>query len=101
MLWSIEYPDAPKIIAAYQFHGEPIPKALIAPELHDIEWHLWRAFWDLSTERQAGMAAGPIPWSAMVKYWQCERWLPMEQFARVIREMDGAYREAGKRQSAK
>lgn len=28
----------------------------------------WRAFQDLSTERQIGMAVGNIPWSAIEKY---------------------------------
>ena len=51
------------------------------------------AFWDLSTERQLGMTAGPIPWSA-IKSYACATELPssiMVLFETVIRAMDQTY----------
>ena len=70
------------------------------PEFHDcpeIEPHLtmiWNAFWDLSTERQIGMAIGPIPVSKIREHLRDEIGLIGDDYdhARtIIRRMDGAY----------
>lgn len=73
--------------------GRP-PKALIdRPELFPgNEWYL-EAFWELSTDRDAGMALGPIPFSAINQYGK-RLALDAEEFDTfriMIRALDGAY----------
>lgn len=53
--------------------------------MHDIEHWYWEAFWELSTDRQAGMSDGPIPWSSIKNY--CVD----SEFAIIIRAMDSVY----------
>lgn len=61
------------------------------PELHDVEHALWRSFWDLSTERQAGFdRQGRILWSAIQRYAKMQSIEP-HLFERIIRAMDDAY----------
>ncbi len=53
------------------------------------------AFWELSTERQIGMAMGPIPHSKILEYGE-RRGLGrvmMRLFVHVIRGLDRAYTE--------
>jgi hypothetical protein len=38
------------------------------PTVPDHLVFLWKAFWDLSSDRQVGMALGPIPWSSIDRY---------------------------------
>ena len=47
----------------------PFPEKIAnAPSLM-MGWELyWNAFWDLSTCRQSGFGAGPIPWLAIRDY---------------------------------
>lgn len=54
-----------------------------------------RAFWSLSTERQLGMAIGPIPVSKITEYAAKARleFDTMDLFVAVLRAMDGAYLE--------
>jgi hypothetical protein len=54
-----------------------------------------KAFWDLSTERQLGMTAGPIPWTRIQAYaCACELSSSMMKvFEAVIRAMDSTYME--------
>lgn len=49
--------------------GQPIPARILdAPSLYvGLELFL-NAFFDLDTERQAGLAIGPIPWSKIREY---------------------------------
>lgn len=49
--------------------GQPIPTRIAnAPELHiGLELFI-NAFFDLDTERQAGLSIGPIPWSKIREY---------------------------------
>lgn len=58
---------------------------------HDAWYH--QAFWDLSTERQLGFSAGPIPISRILEYGQraCFEGDMLDVFVRIIRTMDGAY----------
>lgn len=51
----------------------------------------WDAFWELSTERQIGMAEGPIPASAIHEEARGLSLDEMHGFRRVIRAMDAAY----------
>lgn len=68
------------------------------PDIHDIERDLWLAFWDLSSERQAGMSVGPIPWSAMVAYHAHSPWIEFGAFMQIMRRMDQAYMEHAQRE---
>lgn len=71
--------------------GQEIPADLVPPELHDIEWQLWSAFWELSTERQVGFSPGPIPGSAIRQYAATEQGADRSSFAAIIRAMDDVY----------
>ena len=57
------------------------------PDLHDIEWPIWEAFWDLSTDRQAG----PIPWSSIQRISRRVHGIDPGVFSILIRAMDGVY----------
>lgn len=52
-----------------------------------------RAFWDLTTERQLGMAMGSIPWSKIDDYGRKSGLDSdtMDLFRVLIRELDNAY----------
>lgn len=91
LLWAVKNPDAGKLIAAYRHYKQPIPKGLEPPELSDIEQYYWRAYWDLSSERQAG---GPIPWTAIRRYFEVDGFGRFADFKRIITAMDSAYLEA-------
>lgn len=55
---------------------------------------LWNAFWELSTERQLGMAVGPIPRSKIREYASNELGLQGDALDRaitIIRKADDAY----------
>lgn len=54
-----------------------------------------RAFNDLSTTRQIGMAAGPIPWDKIVQYADRVGLEPdvSMSFVRIVRRMDDTYLE--------
>lgn len=74
------------------------------PELTEYEASFYRSFWEISTERNFGMAPGPIPMRAIDYYAEREGMGPSDGMilARVIRAMDNAYLTAlAKRQEAK
>jgi hypothetical protein len=55
----------------------------------------WKAFTDLMSDRDVGMAEGPIPWSAMSE-WATRRRIfgdDFERFVYILRELDSAYME--------
>lgn len=55
----------------------------------------WRAFWELSTDRDIGMSEGPIPWSSMDR-WALRHEIDGDEFNRfvlIMRAMDSAYIE--------
>lgn len=58
-------------------------------------WEPWlAAFWELGTDRQLGMATGPIPAASIDRHtagWPRD---DAELFRRVIRALDGAYLDA-------
>lgn len=86
----MQHPDAAKLTEGYKHWGQEIPKGLVAPELRDIEFTIWEAFWELSTERQIGMSAGPIPVSKIRKH-AAEVGLSQFAFKRIATAMDQAY----------
>src|SRR5690606_41840848 len=87
LLWAVKNPDAGKLIAAYRHYKQPIRKGLEPPELSDVEQYYWRAYWDLSSERQAGE---PIPWTAIRRYLEVEGCGRFADLKRIIRATDAA-----------
>lgn len=77
-----------------------MPKALIAPVLEDVEFSLWAAFWELSTERPIGMGTGPIPVSKIRSYAP-EFGMETSSFVRIMRRMDEEYLSHANRQDGK
>lgn len=65
--------------------------ALEPPELMDGFGGWLEDFGRLSTERQIGMAVGPIPASAIERHVAGWSYEDAEVFEFCIREMDGAY----------
>lgn len=75
----------------------PIPDELEPPELLPGARWLYDAFWELSTDRQIGMAAGPIPASSIAREtvgWPDD---DAEAFRIAMREMDGVWLEHTRR----
>jgi hypothetical protein len=75
----------------------PIPLTIQdAPRLPNSLMFYWFAFWELSSCRQVGFAAGPIPWVAMNDY--ATRYLiteltDFEIFSDLMFAMDKKYSE--------
>lgn len=61
-------------------------------ENQGYEWYL-EAFGDLSTCRIIGFSAGPIPWTAIIKYIEHEEIKEVDEFIQIIGAMDAAYLE--------
>lgn len=87
----MDNPKAHDEIAAFVRFNVDIPESLFPPELHDIEEHLWDAFWNLSTDRSIGMGAGPIPWSSICRIESDWRAIGEKNFHKIIRAMDSKY----------
>lgn len=87
----LRYPDAAQAIELKKRFNQPVPPELIAPELHDVEYLFWNAFWDLSTEREPGFEKqGRIRWSAIQQYAKMTG-IEKRIFERIIKAMDRAY----------
>ena len=95
MLWRSRFGEVErKLLDRHYRTGEPLPRKLEeAPRLHYGLWFYQESFDELSTERQIGMAAGPIPHSALVAY--CDRLCMTDDsswyFCEIIRRMDSAW----------
>ena len=61
-----------------------------APTLTPLQELYLEAFSELSTERQIGMAEGPIPWSSIMRYADRYRFDAADLSA-IIRLVDNAY----------
>ncbi len=71
----------------------PPEGSLNRPEIPPHLLFIWEAFWDLSSERQISMAAGPIPHGA-IRAYAAEYQLGdafYETFRGLIRDMDRAF----------
>lgn len=73
-----------------QWEGPPTVEIL--PGL--VEW--WEAFFELSTERQIGMAAGPIPHGAIERWSDGWPWDDADAFHQCMRAMDALYLKGDK-----
>lgn len=74
-----------------------IPEEDLPPPLLEECEFVYRAFWELSTDRQVGMGLGGIPWSSINAY--AERYGiasidDFDHFASLIRATDAAYLDA-------
>jgi hypothetical protein len=81
-----------------------IPAALLdEPDLLQGLDLYYNAFWELSSDRQVGMSAGPIPYSSIVTY--CREWGLDEELSsnmlKLVRKMDGHFLEWQDKQSKK
>jgi hypothetical protein len=68
--------------------------------LEDIEFSLWNAFWELSTERPIGMGTGPIPVSKIRSHAR-DFGMDAASFVRIMRRMDEEYLSHANRQDGK
>lgn len=74
--------------------GTNIPPAYAPPELLPGATDVYSAFWELSSDRQIGMAVGPVPWSSIDRWLRRKRVTDaadIQVFIRLIREMDEVY----------
>jgi hypothetical protein len=74
-------------------HDAP-PEFYDRPEIEPQLMPLWNAFWELSTERQIGMAIGPIPVSKIRQYLREEMEIDGADYDHakaIIRRADNAY----------
>ena len=85
-----------KIVELAQKMGQPLPEKIAnKPILRSGLEVYWRAFWECSTDRDIGMAEGPIPWTA-INDWGKRYGFEDESFERLIlilKMMDSAYIE--------
>lgn len=76
--------------------GQPLPEKIKnKPELRTGLEIYWRAFWECSTDRDIGMAEGPIPWTA-INAWGMRYGFKGECFERLVlllKAMDSVYIE--------
>ena len=89
-------PNADKIVAMARKQKMPVPdKIKNAPNLSVGLVLYWRAFQDLSSDRDIGMGVGPIPWTSM-DAWAARNRIrgdSFERFVMILRGMDGAFME--------
>lgn len=82
------------IIKQAQKMGMPLPdKIANKPELTSGLELYWKAFVELSSDRQISMAEGPIPWSSM-NMWAHRHGIfgdDFDRFVAVLRSLDEAY----------
>jgi hypothetical protein len=72
--------------------GTPVPQwALEEPETPPMASFYIRAFWELSTERQIGLAIGPIPVSKIRECAQDRGVRDVAEFLAIIQALDRAY----------
>lgn len=83
-----------KIIEQCMYQRLPLPEAIQnAPDLlPGLDMYL-AAFFDLTSSRQYGMSAGPIPWAVINEYckYMSIHGQQKEDMFHYIREMDNAY----------
>ena len=86
-----------KIVEQAQKLRMPLPDAIKnKPRLRPGLEVYYMAFWECSTDRQLGMAEGPIPWTAINAWAIRHGFVGAEEFdrlVRIIKMMDVAYIE--------
>ena len=103
--WHLDHGDKLEQYRKYEeLTGEQPHEAQGAPELHSWNRFAWNGFHALTGSRQWTMAgAAPIPYSELTA-WLDEMGIAerdeRDELLRMIREMDQAYLEWGKRDKA-
>lgn len=96
MLWEMRYEKMSYSIEASIRKGRSLPEwYLDEPEIIPADAFYLKAFYDLSTCRQAGMGLGPIPWRDIKEYalfYKLDDDI-IEAFVDIIMDMDRAYLE--------
>lgn len=93
-----------KIIAQAKTMGMSLPAAIKnKPQLRIGLDFYRRAFWDCSTDRDLGMAEGPIPWTSIDKWAQRYDVVgdDFDRLVQMLRAMDNIYIEERAKQSKK
>jgi hypothetical protein len=76
--------------------GKPVPAEYAwRPRLHPALQIYWDAFWELSADRQVGMAIGRIPYTAIDRYavrYGIEDVDEFDTFREIMRSMDAEFR---------
>lgn len=101
--WSLEWTPKADFLATLKRYGEPLPEAYLnRPELRSHTLFFWDAFAALETDRQIGMAEGPIPFSAIDRFarrYGITDLDSFDRFYRIMRAMDDEVRKARAEQS--
>lgn len=79
--------------------GWDIPQELLPPDLIEGYEDWFGDFFELSTERQIGMAEGQIPKSAIDRHIEGWHYEDAFVFSCAIREMDALYLSRGSKES--
>lgn len=93
-----------KIIEQAQKLGMPLPEKIKNKPKLRIGLNLyWRAFLDCSSDREMGMAEGPLPWTSMNE-WAIRYDIVGDEFDRLVlllRAMDSVYLDTRNKTSKK
>lgn len=85
-----------KIVKLAQQTGQKLPDRIANKPVLRVGLEIyWRAFWECSTDRDIGMAEGPIPWSA-INAWGQRYGFTGEEFERlvlILKALDSEYIE--------
>jgi hypothetical protein len=85
--------------------GHSVPAAYLKrPRLHPQFQFYWDAFWELSSDRQVGMAIGRIPFSSIDRYAQrydLDQVDEFDLFREVMRSMDAEFRRLSSPEESK
>jgi hypothetical protein len=78
--------------------GFPVPQLEERPSVTGFQW-LWEAFIHLSSCRDIGMVAGPIPWTAIHTYAEYLELSKLDEYilSEVIMSLDAVWRDEGDR----
>lgn len=64
----------------------------LEPDIEGFQFY-FDAFSELSTSRQIGMAAGPIPFTAIVEYFRIYELSDFDEFVYIVRRLDNVFLE--------
>lgn len=102
MIWNLDWGTSyEKIVAAAKSSGiDPtvLPCIISRTEVAEHLHFEWSAFRMLSTDRQIGMALGPIMWSSIDAFARRYRIVEddFDRLCRIIQAMDEIYRDYSK-----
>jgi len=76
-----------------------LPCVATRPDLLGYLTFEWTAFWSLSSDRQAGFAIGPIPWSSIDRFAIRHNIIgdEFDRFCALMQALDAAFRDYHKK----